>query len=192
MATPAAVAIGVVVGVLLGPLTYGVLALLRDASQLARLIATLALFGAGQAFMVLRWGPSIVQPRPILPSRNVILFGDVMIGLEVHAQLQTASKMFCGCSTLFGALPNTHTCPTCLGLPGALPVPNSRAVDLAAMVALALGCAVSPRSCFARKRHLAFQGCRSATFHRHRRLSWSAAGRPSEGWSLHLEKRRRC
>ena len=82
MATPAAVAIGVVVGVLLGLLTYGVLALLRDASQLARLIATLGLFGAGQAFMVLRWGPSIVQPRPILPSRNVILFGDVMIGLD--------------------------------------------------------------------------------------------------------------
>ncbi len=58
------------------------LALLRDASQLARLIATLGLFGAGQAFMVLRWGPSIVQPRPILPSRNVTLFGDVVIGLD--------------------------------------------------------------------------------------------------------------
>jgi branched-subunit amino acid ABC-type transport system permease component len=82
MATPAAVAIGVGVGVLLGLLTYGVLALLRDASQLARLIATLGLFGAGQAFMVLRWGPSVVQPRPILPSRNVTLFGDVMIGLD--------------------------------------------------------------------------------------------------------------
>jgi sulfate-transporting ATPase len=76
------VAIGVGVGVLLGLLTYGVLALLRDASQLARLIATLGLFGAGQAFMVLRWGPSVVQPRPILPSRNVTLFGDVMIGLD--------------------------------------------------------------------------------------------------------------
>ncbi|HEY3001880.1 MAG TPA: branched-chain amino acid ABC transporter ATP-binding protein, partial [Kribbellaceae bacterium] len=75
-------AIGVGVGVLLGLLTYGVLALLRDASQLARLIATLGLFGAGQAFMVLRWGPSVVQPRPILPSRNVTLFGDVMIGLD--------------------------------------------------------------------------------------------------------------
>jgi branched-subunit amino acid ABC-type transport system permease component len=82
MATPVAVAMGVVAGVLLGLLTYGVLALLRDASQLARLIATLGLFGAGQAFMVLRWGPAIVQPRPMLPSRNVTLFGDVMIGLD--------------------------------------------------------------------------------------------------------------
>jgi len=82
MATPVAVAIGVVVGILLGLVTYGVLALLRDASQLARLIATLGLFGAGQAFMVLRWGPSIVQPRPMLPSRDVTLFGDVRIGLD--------------------------------------------------------------------------------------------------------------
>jgi branched-subunit amino acid ABC-type transport system permease component len=82
MATPVAVTIGVVVGVMLGLLTYGVLALLRDASQLARLIATLGLFGAGQAFMVLRWGPAIVQPRPMLPSRNVTLFGDVMIGMD--------------------------------------------------------------------------------------------------------------
>jgi aspartyl-tRNA(Asn)/glutamyl-tRNA(Gln) amidotransferase subunit B len=78
---------------------------------------------------------------------------DVIIGLEVHAQLATASKMFCGCSTSFGASPNTHTCPTCLGLPGALPVPNERAVDLAAMVALALGCAVAPISSFARKHY---------------------------------------
>lgn len=82
MATPPAVALGLVAGVLLGLLTYGVLALLRDASQLARLIATLGLFGAGQAFMVLRWGPSIVQPRPMLPSRNVTLFGDVRIGQD--------------------------------------------------------------------------------------------------------------
>src|SRR5262245_11464997 len=82
LATPVEVTLGVVAGVLLGLLTYGVLALLRDASQLARLIATLGLFGAGQAFMVLRWGPAIVQPRPILPSRNVTLFGDVMIGMD--------------------------------------------------------------------------------------------------------------
>ena len=69
------------------------------------------------------------------------------IGLEVHAQLRTASKMFCACSAGYGAPPNTRTCPTCLGLPGALPVPNAKAVDLAITVALALGCAVRARSC---------------------------------------------
>ena len=78
---------------------------------------------------------------------------DVVIGLEVHAQLATATKMFCGCSASFGAPPNTHTCPTCLGLPGALPVPNALAIDLAAMVAIALDCAVAPASEFARKHY---------------------------------------
>ena len=82
MATPVALALGLVAGVLLGLLTYAVLAMLRNASQLARLIATLGLFGAGQAFMVLRWGPAVVQPRPMLPSHNVTLFGDVMIGMD--------------------------------------------------------------------------------------------------------------
>ena len=78
---------------------------------------------------------------------------DVVIGLEVHAQLATASKMFCGCSTSFGAPPNTHTCPTCLGLPGSLPTPNAKAIDLAVATALALGCEVSPVSRFARKHY---------------------------------------
>jgi aspartyl-tRNA(Asn)/glutamyl-tRNA(Gln) amidotransferase subunit B len=78
---------------------------------------------------------------------------DVVIGLEVHAQLATASKMFCGCSTSFGAPPNTQTCPTCLGLPGSLPTPNAKAIDLAVASALALGCAVSPVSRFARKHY---------------------------------------
>ena len=76
-----------------------------------------------------------------------------VIGLEIHAQLLTASKIFCGCSTAFGAPPNTHICPVCLGLPGALPVLNSAAVDYAARAALALGCTVHERSIFARKNY---------------------------------------
>ena len=76
-----------------------------------------------------------------------------VIGLEIHAQLLTASKIFCGCSTVFGAPPNTHVCPVCLGLPGALPVLNRAAVDDAIQVALALGCTVHEQSIFARKNY---------------------------------------
>src|SRR5947208_1241146 len=76
-----------------------------------------------------------------------------VIGLEVHAQLLTASKIFCGCSAAFGGAPNTHVCPVCLGLPGALPVLNRAAVDDAIRVALALGCAVHGTSVFARKNY---------------------------------------
>jgi aspartyl-tRNA(Asn)/glutamyl-tRNA(Gln) amidotransferase subunit B len=78
---------------------------------------------------------------------------DPVIGLEIHAQLLTASRMFCGCSTAFGAPPNTHVCPVCLGLPGALPVPNSRAVDYAIRAALALNCSIHETSIFARKNY---------------------------------------
>lgn len=74
-----------------------------------------------------------------------------VIGLEVHAQLATRTKMFCGCSTAFGAAPNTNVCPVCLGLPGALPVPNRAAIELAIRAGLALGCAVRGTSRFARK-----------------------------------------
>ncbi len=76
-----------------------------------------------------------------------------VVGLEVHVQLLTATKMFCGCSSRFGDPPNTHVCPVCLGLPGALPVPNEQAVRLAVRAAFALGCTVHPRSIFARKNY---------------------------------------
>jgi aspartyl-tRNA(Asn)/glutamyl-tRNA(Gln) amidotransferase subunit B len=76
-----------------------------------------------------------------------------VIGLEVHAQLLTASKLFCGCSTQFGSPPNSNTCPVCLGLPGALPVLNREAVTMAVRTALALRCTVNPVSVFARKNY---------------------------------------
>ena len=78
---------------------------------------------------------------------------EAVIGLEIHAQLLTATKIFCGCPTAFGAPPNAHACPVCVGLPGALPVLNRRAVDLAVTAALALGCEVHERSVFARKNY---------------------------------------
>jgi len=78
---------------------------------------------------------------------------EAVIGLEVHAQLLTKSKAFCGCSTAYGAPPNTHVCPVCLGLPGALPVLNAEAVRLAVRTAMALSCSIAPESRFARKNY---------------------------------------
>ncbi len=78
---------------------------------------------------------------------------EVVIGLEVHVQLKTKSKIFCGCSTEFGAEPNTHVCPVCLGLPGTLPVLNKKAVDYAIMAGLALNCKINSYNKFDRKNY---------------------------------------
>ncbi|HUS06819.1 MAG TPA: Asp-tRNA(Asn)/Glu-tRNA(Gln) amidotransferase subunit GatB [Bryobacteraceae bacterium] len=87
------------------------------------------------------------------PSPEVCAKYEVVIGLEVHVQLATRTKIFCGCPTSFGAPPNTNVCPVCLGLPGALPVLSKQAVEMAIKAALALNCEVRTRSIFARKNY---------------------------------------
>ena len=87
-----------------------------------------------------------------LPADGTVGF-EMVVGLEVHVQLKTASKAFCGCSTNFGAPPNSNTCPVCLALPGALPVLNARAVELALRVGLGLGFTINRHSIFARKNY---------------------------------------
>ncbi len=86
-------------------------------------------------------------------ATDVAITDEPVIGLEIHVQLLTASKMFCGCAVAFGAPPNTLICPVCLGLPGALPVTNRRAVELGLRTAVALGCAIQPQSQFHRKNY---------------------------------------
>jgi aspartyl-tRNA(Asn)/glutamyl-tRNA(Gln) amidotransferase subunit B len=76
-----------------------------------------------------------------------------VIGLEIHVQLKTRTKMFCRCESGFGAEPNTHTCPVCLGHPGSLPVPNRRAIEWTIKLGLALGCDIAPRAIFHRKNY---------------------------------------
>ena len=76
-----------------------------------------------------------------------------MIGLEIHVQLSTRTKMFCGCELSFGDEPNVHTCPVCLAHPGVLPVPNEQAILYALQIGAALGCEVAPRSIFHRKNY---------------------------------------
>ena len=78
---------------------------------------------------------------------------DPVLGLEVHVELNTQTKMFCGCPTAFGAEPNTQVCPTCLGLPGSLPVVNRAAVESAIRIGLALNCTIAPWGRFARKNY---------------------------------------
>ncbi len=86
-------------------------------------------------------------------SPEVLAKYEPVIGLEVHVQLLTATKAFCGCANKFGGEPNTHICPVCLGLPGALPVLNERAAEFAALAAMAIHCQVRERSVFARKNY---------------------------------------
>ncbi len=86
-------------------------------------------------------------------SQEVLDKYQPVIGLEVHVQLMTESKAFCGCVNRYGGEPNTHVCPTCLGLPGALPVLNRKAVEFAVLAATAIGCEIRERSVFARKNY---------------------------------------
>src|SRR5512139_909885 len=78
---------------------------------------------------------------------------EAVIGLEVHAQMLTETKIFCGCSTAFGSEPNTQTCQVCIGMPGVLPVLNRRAVEFAVRTGLATSCRIAPYSRFARKNY---------------------------------------
>ena len=86
-------------------------------------------------------------------SEEILAKYEAVIGLEVHIQLLTASKIFCSCSTRFGDPPDTNVCPVCLGMPGALPVLNRKAVEFATLAAMALGCRINEISIFARKNY---------------------------------------
>src|SRR5215208_7379669 len=89
----------------------------------------------------------------VLPYADALAAYDPVLGLEVHVELNTTSKMFCGCSTEFGAEPNTQVCPVCLGLPGSLPVVNAKAIESAIRIGLALNCEIAQWCRFARKNY---------------------------------------